>query len=235
MSAGASYRSTDGVIEVMLHRDERCNALGPAEWAVLDAAIAEAEGGAGAVMVMRGEGEFFCAGVDVQWIEERSKSGDLPALIQSNTGTLKRLESLSQLVITALNGPAIGIGAHLALCGDIVLATRSSYLAFPEARLGIPDVMHFSLLEQRLGRTAALDMILLGERMSAAEAATRGVVGHVYDDADALQRAVSDYLGRLQTVAPGVRRAVKAAAGLRADAQAQVRAFMSVANAAAAR
>jgi enoyl-CoA hydratase/carnithine racemase len=235
MAAGASYRSADGIIECVLHRPERRNALGAAEWAVLDAAIAAAERGAGEVVVLRGEGDVFCAGVDVQWIEERSRGGDLLGLIESNTDVLRRLGSLDQLVVVALNGPAIGVGAHIALCGDIVLATRSSYLAFPEAKLGIPDVMHFNLLERRLGRTAALDMLLLEKRISATDAAARGVVGHVYDDADALQRALGDYLARLHAIAPGVRRAVKSAADLRSDAPAQVRACMSVMNAGSVR
>lgn len=228
MAAGASYRGANGVIEFVLHRPERRNALGSAEWMVLDTALTAAENGDDGILVLRGEGDFFCSGLDVKWVEEKSRSGDLLALIKSNSDTLKRLGGLDQIVVVLLNGPAIGIGAHLALCGDIVLATRSSYLAFPEARLGIPDVMHLGQLEQRLGRTAALDMVLLGERMPVTDAVAHGIVGHVYDDADALQRAASDYVARLHMVDPAVRFAVKAAAGSRSDAQAQVRACMSV-------
>jgi isohexenylglutaconyl-CoA hydratase len=227
MATGASYRCADRVIEFVLHRPERRNALGATEWAVLDEAIAEAHKGACDTFVLRGEGDFFCAGVDVKWIEERSRGGGLIELIRANGETLRRLETLPQIVLVAVNGPALGIGTHLALCGDIVHATRSSYFALPEAKLGIPDVMHLKLLEQRLGRSAAFDLVLLGERTVAADAMARGVVGHLYDDADALQRGVGDCLARLRTVDPAVRRAVKAAAGLRSDPRAQVEACMT--------
>jgi enoyl-CoA hydratase/carnithine racemase len=222
MAAGASYRCDGEVLDIVLYRADRRNALGAAEWAVLDAAIAEAERGASNVVVLRAEGDFFCAGVDLNWMEEASQAGNLLDLIESNGETLRRLENLPQIVLVAINGPALGIGAHLALCGDIVLATRRSYLCFPEARLGIPDVLHFQLLERRLGRSVALDMMLLGQRLAAEDAERGRVFGHVYDDAEGLQRAVSDYQIRLRAVDPAVRRAVKSAAGARSDIRAQL-------------
>lgn len=228
MAAGASYRRDGDVIEFVLHRPERRNALGAAEWAVLDAAVAEAETGAGDILVLRAEGDFFCAGVDLAWIEETRQRGNLLELIESNGETLMRLDRLPQLVIVAVNGPALGIGAHLAMCGDILLAVRSSYFAFPEAKLGIPDVMHFRWLEQRLGRNAALDMLLLGQRLSAEDALARGVAGHVVDDAAALTAAAEDYVTRLRAVDSSVRRAVKAAAASRADADLQFNACAAV-------
>lgn len=228
MAAGASYRRDGDVIEFVLHRPERRNALGAAEWAVLDAAVAEAETGAGDIFVLRAEGDFFCAGVDLAWIEETRQRGNLLELIESNGETLMRLDRLPQLVIVAVNGPALGIGAHLAMCGDILLAVRSSYFAFPEAKLGIPDVMHFRWLEQRLGRNAALDMLLLGQRLSAEDALARGVAGHVVYDAAALTAAAEDYVTRLRAVDSSVRRAVKAAAASRADADLQFNACAAV-------
>lgn len=228
MAAGASYRCDDGVVEFILHRPERRNALGAAEWAMLDAAVGEAENGAGEIVVLRAEGEFFCAGVDLTWIDETSRSGNLLRLIESNGETLWRLESLPQIVVVAINGPALGIGTHLALCGDILLATRSSYFCIPEAKLGIPDVLHVRMLERHLGRTAAIDMTVLGERLPAERAVAGGVIGHVYDGAGDLQRAVEDYVDRLRAVDPAVRRAVKSAAGSRSDTRAQMDACAAV-------
>lgn len=228
MAAGASYRRDGDVIEFVVHRPERRNALGAAEWAVLDAAIAEAESGAGDFILLRAEGEFFCAGIDLTWIDETRRGGNLLKLIEDNGETLRRLDKLSQFVIVAVNGPAWGIGTHVALCGDVLLITRSCYFAFPEAKLGIPDVMHFQWLEQRLGRHAAIDMTVLGLRLSAADAVARGVAGHLYDDANALAIASQDYLKRFRGVDPSVRRAIKTAANGRADTRLQLDACRAV-------
>src|SRR5688572_13643217 len=116
MASGASYRREGDLIEIVLHRPERRNALGAAEWAVLDAAIAEAASGACDIVVLRGEGDVFCAGVDLGWIDQQSRAGNLLGLIESNGETLQQLERLPQMILVALNGPALGIGTHLALC-----------------------------------------------------------------------------------------------------------------------
>lgn len=228
MPAGASYRRDGDVIEFVIERPERRNALGAAEWALLEAALAETESREVNTVVLRAEGDFFCAGVDLGWIEAKRKDGRLLQLIEDNGETMTRLDSLPQLVIVAVNGPALGVGAHLALCGDILLMGRSSYLAFPEAKLGIPDVMHMRLLEQRLGRNAAIDMVVLGQRLSAEEAKSRGLAGRVLDDADALNAALEDYLVALRAVDPAVRRAIKSAARGRADADLQLKACATV-------
>jgi enoyl-CoA hydratase/carnithine racemase len=232
MGAGATYRRDGDLIEIVFHRPERRNALGAAEWAVLDAAIAEAEQGVCEMVVLRGEGAVFCGGVDLDWIRAQSERSALLKLIEDNGETLRRLDRLPQLVIVALNGPAIGIGTHLALCGDIVLATRTTYLCVPEARLGIPDVLHVGLLEQRLGRSTTIDMVLLGQRLTAEEARIRGIFGHVYEHEEALQSAVADYLRRLREVNPAVRRAALSATkrATRADTAAQLEACTAVMN-----
>jgi enoyl-CoA hydratase/carnithine racemase len=114
---------------------------------------------------------------------------------------------------------------HLALCADIVLATHTSYLWIPEAKLGIPDVLHYRLIEQRMGRSAAMQMVLLGQKLSAEEAVSRGAIGQTYDDGQTLAEGVADHLSRLRAVSKPVRTAVKTYANTlerRADAPAQV-------------
>lgn len=227
VSAGVTYAHKGDLLEITLYRPERRNALGAAEWRVLEAAINEAENYETCEFVLlRGEGEFFCSGVDLKWIEARSqREGDLLTLIEDNGATLQRLERLPQIVVAALNGPSLGIGVHLALCADIVLATRTSYLWIPEAKLGVPDVLHYRLIEQRMGRSAAMQMVLLGQKLSAEEAVSRGAIGQTYDDGQTLAEGVADHLSRLRAVSKPVRTAVKTYANTlerRADAPAQV-------------
>ena len=86
--------------------------------------------------MLRAEGDAFCAGVDLALIEECSRSGSLLKLIEKNGETLRRLDKLTQLVIVAVNGPALGVGAHLALCGDILLRRGRVILHFRKQNLG---------------------------------------------------------------------------------------------------
>jgi enoyl-CoA hydratase/carnithine racemase len=228
MTPGASYVRDGDLLEITFRRPERRNALGAAEWSVLEAAITEAENdGACEFVILRGEGRVFCSGVDLSWIEKKSKEdGGLLGLIEANGRTLQRLELLPQIVIVALNGPALGIGMHIALCADVVLATREAYLCIPEAKLGIPDVLHFKLIEQRLGRSAAIEMVLLGEKLTAEDAMGRGLIGRVCDNLD---HGIADHLTRLRSLGSAVRRAVKAyARDGRSDAPGQLAASASV-------
>jgi hypothetical protein len=156
--AGVTLARTGDLLEITICRSERRNALGEEEWERLDAAVAEAEGDPTCQFVlMQGSGDFFCSGADLDHIERAARLDALLALIETNTAILRRFERLPQIVLAALNGPAIGIGVHIALCADIIFAVDAAYFWIPEARLGIADVLHFGMLEQRLGRSAAFD------------------------------------------------------------------------------
>jgi enoyl-CoA hydratase/carnithine racemase len=209
-TAGATYRRSGDLLEITFDRPERRNALGAAEWIVLDEAIAQAEVDATCeFVVIRGEGDVFCAGIDLKQIESARESGDLLGLMERNGGTLQRLEALPQIVIVVLNGPAIGIGTHIALCADVVMATEAAYLWIPEARLGIPDVLHYRTLERRIGRSAAFSMMLLGDKLAAQEAKARGLVAETFADRTALNAGAENCLTRLRAVAKPVRAALK--------------------------
>jgi Enoyl-CoA hydratase/isomerase len=141
--AGVTLARTGDLLEITICRSERRNALGEEEWERLDAAVAEAEGDPTCQFVlMQGSGDFFCSGADLD-LERAARLDALLALIETNTAILRRFERLPQIVLAALNGPAIGIGVHIALCADIIFAVDAAYFWIPEARLGIADVLHF--------------------------------------------------------------------------------------------
>ena len=208
--AGVAVLRTGDLLDIAIRRPERRNALGAAEWRVLDEAIREVESDTTCeFLVLRGSGDFFCAGADLMQIEQAVQSGTLVAMMEANTAILQRLEQLSQIVIVALNGPAIGIGVHIALNADIVLATSAAYMWVPEAKLGIADVLHLRILEQRLGRSAAFVMLLLGQKLSADDAFKRGLIAELYPDQTQLEAGVDDYLSRFRAVPAAVRKAFK--------------------------
>jgi len=232
-SPGIAVRQGGDLLEITFDRPERRNALGDAEWSLLERLAREAaDSPVLEFVVLRGTGEYFCAGVDLAQIEAaKARPGGITTVIGSNGRILDLFEQLPQLVTVALNGPAVGIGVHFALNADFVFARESAFFWLPEAKLGIPDVLHYRVMERRLGRHGALAAILLGRRLPAGEALARGIVGSLLADEDALNAAIVDHLRQLRTVPLPVRRVVKsyikAAAGS-SDPLAQISAANSV-------
>jgi enoyl-CoA hydratase/carnithine racemase len=211
MAPGISLRSNGDLLEITLRRPERRNALGAAEWSLLEEAFGKAAASPDLdYVVLRGEGDVFCAGVDLELVKSAGDApGGLIGLIERNGAILRKFELLPQITLAALNGPAVGIGVHLALCADVVLGLESAYLSIPEARLGIPDVLHYALLESRLGRSAALALCLLGERMSMRDAVRDGLAGGLARSGAELSERLDECLRRLREVPKAVRRQMK--------------------------
>ncbi len=217
------------LLSITLNRPQKKNALGDKEWTALSGLIGRAADSAEIdFLLLTGVGDVFCAGVDLALNREATaQAGGLEAQTERIGGVVQALENLPQLVIICLNGPAVGIGMHMALAGDLVLADRKAVLWVPEASLGLPDVQHLAYLTERLGRHKALSMILMGRRLDAKEALAEGLIGECYGDGDSLQAGAETYLSQLRAVPRTVRRTVKSAlldGGLKGNLDLQLKA-----------
>jgi enoyl-CoA hydratase/carnithine racemase len=209
---GSSIRSIrDGNwLQIRFANPGRRNALGPDEWIEL----AEILGSADDVEIisLTGEGSVFCAGVDKAMLSAaQGVEGGLASQVRHVAGIVHRLETSPAIVIVALNGPAIGIGVHLALAADFTLACRDAFLWLPEATLGIPDVQHHRMLVERLGKHRALEISLLGHKLSVQEAQAAGLIGRLIDPPD-LATELASLAAKLTAVPAPVRSALKCAA-----------------------
>ena len=93
-------------------------------------------------------------------------------------------------IVTAVNGAAAGVGCSMALMGDIVIAGESAYFLQAFRRIGlVPDGGSTYLLPRLIGRARAMEMTLLGERVSAAKALEWGLINRVVADADLMTEA----------------------------------------------
>ncbi len=205
-----TFTRQGGVGRITLERVAKKNALGRAELDELKRLCAALHDDDQVdVVVAQAQGDFFCAGVDLTLIREVGASRDvLVSLVADNAAIVASLERLPQLCIVVLNGPALGLGAHLALAADYLLAAEGAYLQFPESRLGFPDLTHLELLQQRLGRSAALDLLLRGRRLDAAEARQAGLI-HSVHASEALAGVVEALVEELLAIPPVVRRVLK--------------------------
>jgi enoyl-CoA hydratase len=142
------------------------------------------------VVIITGEGKAFVAGGD---IAQMSKTNPAEALEFARTGheVLRYVESMSKVVIAAVNGYALGGGSELALGCDMVIAEKSAKIGQPEVKLGIiPGFGGTQRLTRLAGRNMAKEWILTGAMYTAEEAMRIGFVNRVVDDGQALSEAL---------------------------------------------
>jgi 2-(1,2-epoxy-1,2-dihydrophenyl)acetyl-CoA isomerase len=147
-------------------------------------------------LVFTGEGRGFCSGANLA--EPPSATTDLGDMLEKTYHPLlRRLRDTPLPIVTALNGPAAGVGVSLALMGDLVIAARSAFLAVGFTRLGlVPDGGSTWLLPRLVGLARARELALLGERLAADKAQDWGLIHKVVDDEMILDAALA-LAGRL--------------------------------------
>jgi 2-(1,2-epoxy-1,2-dihydrophenyl)acetyl-CoA isomerase len=179
----------DGVARLTLNRPDRLNAFNVAMHEDVRVAIAQLyEGKSARALVITGAGRGFCAGQDLgdrAVAPGNGGSTDLGESIELRYKPLiLALRSLPMPVIAAVNGVAAGAGANIALACDLVIAARSASFIQAFSKLGlIPDSGGTWFLPRLVGPARALGLALLGEKMSAEQAAEWGLIWRVVDDA----------------------------------------------------
>lgn len=178
----------DGIAQITINRPEKLNALNARIMAELDEAFAQAEADpALRALILTGAGEkAFVAGADIRELAEMTP---LEAQEMSLRGQriFRRLETMRKPSLAAINGYALGGGLELALSCTLRVAAENARLGLPEVRLGIlPGYGGTQRLPRLVGRGRALEMLLTGEPIDAAEALRIGLVNHVVPQAELL-------------------------------------------------
>jgi 2-(1,2-epoxy-1,2-dihydrophenyl)acetyl-CoA isomerase len=186
--------SSDGPVTTLsLARPDKLNALTPNVFAELNAAFDEGLANGAKAFVLSGEGRAFSSGADLQpdGAGYEGLPDDLGELIDDHYNPFtQRLMNLPVPLVTAMNGPAVGAGLSIALAGDIVVAARSAYLLLAFVNIGlVPDAGASWLVAASVGRARAMEMALLGEKLSAEDAKAAGLINRVVDDAEVLATA----------------------------------------------
>ncbi|UVO52808.1 enoyl-CoA hydratase-related protein [Sphingomonas sp. SUN039] len=174
------------VLTITLNRPDRLNAATPEMFEEIGHAVDHLDG-ARAVLI-HGEGRGFCSGADLAARGERPLTGGegaYAALTGSFNPTMLKLSRLPVPIVTAVNGPAAGIGCSLALAADFCIAGESAYFLQAFVNIGlVPDGGASWMLARLIGKARATEMMLLGERIHGPKAAEWGLVHKsVADDA----------------------------------------------------
>ena len=205
MSALRVERDND-LLRITLARPESHNAFD----AALISELAEAfvDIGTSRAVVLAGEGPSFCAGADIEW-KRASADLDYDANVADATALRRMLEAIDSCpapVIASVQGHALGGGAGLVACADIVLAHERAVFALSEVKLGLIPAVISPFVLRKIGESAARRYFVTGERFDAQTALRIGLVHEVGADLDAgLGRVIDE----LRTAAPRASRAAK--------------------------
>jgi 2-(1,2-epoxy-1,2-dihydrophenyl)acetyl-CoA isomerase len=182
---------TGGIMRITLNKPEAANAISQDQReriiALLEAADNDPEV---RVVVLAANGKHFCSGADVRAMAGKMAGPRLPGatirtMMQGAQRLIAAVLDCGKPVIAAVQGPAAGMGCHLALASDLIVATESAWFSQPFVLRGLSlDAAGAYLLPRRLGLQKAKEMAFFGDRISAQEAKTLGLVNVVASEAD---------------------------------------------------
>ena len=201
-------RREDGILTITLNRPEAANSLTPDQRDRIVELLQEASALVDVrVVVLGATGRFFCTGADLRVSRPGPPRppeapdrvvGDVARMLREGAQKLVgAVLDCEKPVIAALNGTAAGLGAHLALACDLVVAADTSKLVEVFVRRGlVPDGGGAWLLPRLVGLQKAKELMFFGDDVPAAEAASLGLVNRVVP-ADALDATVAEWAKRL--------------------------------------
>jgi enoyl-CoA hydratase len=182
------------VLIVTMNRPEARNALSAPMMALMRQAWDTVDGDPGIrVCVLTGAGGAFCAGADLKAMTsahpgDRFRAGDMDLSVIE---PLLKGRRLTKPLIAAVEGPAIAGGTEILQACDIRVAGESARFGISEARWGLFPLGGSAVrLPRQIPYTVAADLLLTGRHITAAEAASIGLIGHVVPDGQALGKAL---------------------------------------------
>ncbi len=158
------------------------------------------------VVLFQAKGKCFSAGVDVG-----EHMGDLaPKMIDAFHGMFRRLETLGIPTVASVYGSCLGGGCELAIFCDMVVASEDAKFGQPEIMVGVFPPIAAQIMPRIIGQKAAMELILSGKTISAADAREMGLVNQVVTK-DALESATAAFVKPLLNLSAEVLRLTKKA------------------------
>ncbi|OEH92966.1 enoyl-CoA hydratase [Bacillus solimangrovi] len=178
------YKEEGRIGILTLNRPKSLNALNMDMLEELNSVLEQVKESPIDVLIVTGNGSAFSAGGDLKMMLSKEGLEGHNDVMNLINGIVLSLFNLPKLVISAVNGPAAGLGFSLALAADKVIASNSAILAMNFIDIGlVPDGAGHFFLKQRMNATQAKQFIWEGKKMPALEAQERGLVDDLADDA----------------------------------------------------
>ncbi len=172
-----------GIARITLNRPEKRNALNGEMLATLiDTLQKTAADDNVRVVLIRGAGQDFCAGMDISLLSQSANAGVMEhlAMAQKVASVFLAMRKHPRPLVAAVHGRALGGGAGIATACDLVLAEESAQFGYPEVKIGFMPAIVMSLLRRSVGEKRAFEILTMGDPFGAAQARELGMVNHVY-------------------------------------------------------
>jgi len=203
MSEYVSVEDRDRVRHIVLDRPDKRNAIHHDMVLELRDAASEAYEAADIhVVIVRGEGKAFSAGIDVSQLGNLGGAALLRPFRRDCIELVNLLEEMPKPVIAQIHGPCLGLGAEIALACDMRVMSDDATFGLPETKLGlIPDVGGSSRLPAVVGLGIAKELIMTGRSIGAAECHRIGAANRVVP-AERLEAEIQSLVDELLSAAP---------------------------------
>ncbi|MFT4111231.1 enoyl-CoA hydratase/isomerase family protein [Silvibacterium sp.] len=186
------WQKENHVVTLKLNRPDRRNALNPVMVQELTTALetAAVDDSCG-VVVLTGEGQSFCAGLDLDHLAtmEQRTAEEHRQESESIARLLRVLHDLPRPTIAAVNGSAIAGGMGLATVCDMTLAVPEARFGYSEVKIGFVPAVVSAFLRMQIGDKRARDLLLSGRQMRAVEALDLGLVTRIVPESELMEEA----------------------------------------------
>jgi methylglutaconyl-CoA hydratase len=179
------YSAAGGVARITLNRPDKRNAITTEMMAAMREALQRAaDDSTVRVVLIRGQGKDFCAGLDLSEVLKGVE--DMPGMTDSarKLGELFiAMRRLPKPIVAAVQGRALGGGAGIATASDLIIAAESAQFGYPEVNLGFIPAIVMTMLRRAVNERQAMELALTGEPVSAPRAHAIGLINRVVPDA----------------------------------------------------
>jgi enoyl-CoA hydratase/carnithine racemase len=201
------YEVRDRAARLTIAREERRNALSPTViQGLIDSLASAAIDDRAHAVVITGAGErAFCAGGDIGGFQQAAADHDVESAPTAISRLLDALWWHPKPTIARVNGKALGGGFGLMLACDLAVAVDDVEMGTPEIDIGLWPHVITAVIQRRLPRSVALELMFTGRRMPAAEASRWGIVNRVVPRGE-LDASVQELVEQIASKSPHVLR-----------------------------
>jgi 2-(1,2-epoxy-1,2-dihydrophenyl)acetyl-CoA isomerase len=195
----------DNIARISLNRPEKLNAFNhPMSLELQDQLLTCDENDSVRAVILTAEGRAFCSGQDLTEFPPNQLPDFEKAIDENYNPVIRLLKTIRKPVLCAVNGIAAGAGANIALACDIVVAVSTASFVQAFSKIGlIPDSGGTFFLPRLIGLQRATAIMMLGDKISAAEAEKMGMIYACFQESDFMDKTweLATTLAKLPTIA----------------------------------
>ncbi|MEP7376274.1 MAG: enoyl-CoA hydratase-related protein [Chitinophagaceae bacterium] len=196
------FEINNGIAFVTLNRPDKLNSFNREMALLLQEKLDACKSNKIRCVYITGTGKAFSAGQDLAEVTDPKGPGMKRILSEHYNPIVTRIKKLEKPVVAAVNGVAAGAGANIALCCDIVVASESASFIQAFSKIGlIPDSGGTHTLPRLIGWQKASALMMLGEKVSAADAEKMGMIYKTFPDETFAENSknIAAYLAQMPT------------------------------------